>query len=204
MPENCFKTFQGVRDVRFTAMNRGQRGKLAMAAAALSVGLLALTGCGYVNAQQTSHQYAASDGIRADVGPLQLRNMLIVSTGENEPGRVIGAIYNSSSKDVKVTLKGAEGSQTEVSVKKNSYTLLNDSTDAATLSTTGGKPGTLVDVQVTEDGTNVNKPVKIPVVDGTLKEYQKYLPAGGTPTGTPTPSETATTGESTPAPTESH
>ena len=46
-------------------------------------------------------------------------------------------------------------------------------------------------VQVTEDGTNVNKPVKIPVVDGTLKEYQKYLPAGSTPTGTPTPSETA-------------
>jgi hypothetical protein len=204
MAENCFKTIQGVRDVRFTAMNRGQRGKLAMAAAALSVGLLALTGCGYVNAQQTSHQYAASDGIRADVGPLQLRNMLIVSSGENEPGRVIGAVYNSSSKDVKLTLKGAEGSQTEVSVKKNSYTLLNDSTDPATLSTTGGKPGTLVDVQVTEDGTNVNKPVKIPVVDGTLKEYQKYLPAGSTPTGTATPSETATNGESTTAPREGH
>ncbi|MEN8584833.1 hypothetical protein ABFP37_19265 [Burkholderia sp. RS01] len=190
--------------MRFTAMNRGQRGKLAMAAAALSVGLLALSGCGYVNAQQTSHQYAASDGIRADVGPLQLRNMLIVSSGENEPGRVIGAVYNSSSKDVKLTLKGAEGSQTEVSVKKNSYTLLNDSTDPATLSTTGGKAGTLVDVQVTEDGTNVNKPVKIPVVDGTLKEYQQYLPAGSTPTGTATPSETATPGESTPSPTASH
>lgn len=190
--------------MRFTAMNRGQRGKLAMAAAALSVGLLALTGCGYVNAQQTSHQYAASDGTRSDVGPVQLRNMLIVSTGENEPGRVIGAVYNSSSKDVKVTLKGAEGSQTEVSVKKNSYTLLNDSTDAATLSTAGGKPGTLVDVQVTEDGTNVNKTVKLPVVDGTLKEYEKYLPAGSTPTETPTPSETATHGESTPAPSEGH
>ena len=50
--------------MRFTAMNRGQRGKLAMAAAALSVGLLTLTGCGYINAQQTSEQYAASDGTR--------------------------------------------------------------------------------------------------------------------------------------------
>jgi len=190
--------------VRFTAMNRGQRGKLAMAAAALSVGLLAVTGCGYVNAQQTSEQYAASDGTRTDVGPLQLRNMLIVSTGENEPGRLIGAVYNSSSKDVKVTLKGAEGSQTEVSVKQNSYTLLNDSTDAATLSTTGGKPGSLVDVQVTEDGTNVNKSFKVPVVDATLKEYEKYLPAGSTPTGTPTPSETATHSETTAAPSEGH
>ncbi|UKA56413.1 hypothetical protein LFT45_04035 [Arthrobacter sp. FW305-BF8] len=172
-------------------MNRGQSGKMAMAAAALSVGLLALTGCGYVNAQQTSHQYAASDGTRAEVGPVQLRNMLIVSAGENQPGRVIGAVYNSSSKDVKVTLKGAEGAQTEVSVKQNAYTLLNESADEAILSTTGGKPGSLVDVQVTEDGTNVNKTVKIPVVDGTLKEYAAYLP-GGTPSGTATPGGSAT------------
>ena len=176
--------------MRFTAMNRGQRGKLAMAAAALSVGLLALTGCGYINAQQTSEQYAASDGTRSDVGPLELRNMLIVAAGENQPGRVIGAVYNSSSEDVKVTLSGAEGAQTEISVKKNSYTLLNDSTDPAILSTAGGKPGSLVDIKVTEDGTNVNKTVKVPVVDGTLKEYQAYLPAGSTPT--PTPSETGT------------
>ncbi|GAA1261752.1 MAG: hypothetical protein QOH40_1373 [Arthrobacter pascens] len=179
--------------MRFTAMNRGQRGKLAMAAAALSVGLLALTGCGYINAQQTSEQYAASDGTRSDVGPLELRNMLIVAADEKQPGRLIGAVYNSSSKDVKVTLSGAEGSQTEVSVAKNSYTLLNDSTDAAILSTAGGKPGSLVDIKVTEDGTNVNKTVKVPVVDGTLKEYQAYLPEGSTPA--PTPSETATSHE---------
>ena len=180
--------------MRFTAMNRGQSGKMAMAAAALSIGLLGLTGCGYVNAQQTSHQYASSDGIRADVGPVQLRNMLIVSAGEKEPGRVIGAVYNSSSKDVKVTLKGAEGAQTEVPVKKNSYTLLNQSADAAILSTSGGKPGSLVDVQVTEDGTNVNKSVKVPVVDGTLKEYAAYLP-GGAPSESATPSQSATPGE---------
>jgi hypothetical protein len=183
-----------VRDVRFTATNRGQSGKMAMAAAALSIGLLALTGCGYVNAQQTSHQYAASDGTRADVGPVQLRNMLIVSAGEQQPGRVIGAVYNSSSNDVKVTLKGAEGAQTEIPVKKNSYTLLNQSTDAAILSTSGGKAGSLVDVQVTESGTNVNKTVKVPVVDGTLKEYVAYLP-GGAPSESPTPSQTATPAE---------
>jgi len=175
-------------------MNRGQSGKMAMAAAALSIGLLGLTGCGYVNAQQTSHQYASSDGVRADVGPVQLRNMLIVSAGEKEPGRVIGAVYNSSSKDVKVTLKGVEGAQTEVPVKKNSYTLLNQSADAAILSISGGKPGSLVDIQVTEDGTNVNKTVKVPVVDGTLKEYAAYLP-GGAPSGSATPSQTATPGE---------
>lgn len=185
--------------MRFTAMNRGQRGKTAMAAAALSVGLLTLTGCGYINAQQTSEQYAASDGTRSDVGPVQLRNMLIVASGEDQPGRVIGAIYNSSSNDVKVTLSGAEGAQTEIPVKKNSYTLLNESTDPAILSSAGGRPGSLVDITVREDGTNVNQTVKVPVVDGTLKEYQAYLPAGSTPT--PTPSETGAQTEGA-APTE--
>jgi len=55
-------------------MNRGQRGKLAMATAALAIGLLSLTGCGYINAQQTTEQYSSSDGTRTDLGPLQLRS----------------------------------------------------------------------------------------------------------------------------------
>jgi hypothetical protein len=56
--------------VRNTAMNPVQRGKLAIAAAAIGVGLLSVTGCGFVNAQQTTHQYSASDGIKADLGTL--------------------------------------------------------------------------------------------------------------------------------------
>jgi hypothetical protein len=184
--------------VRFTAMNRGQRGKLAMATAALGIGLLSVTGCGYLNAQQTTHQYSASDGTRTDLGPLQLRNFLVVSEGEDKPGRVIGAVYNSSSNDVKLTISGAGGSQTEVSVKKNSYTLLNESADEAILSTTGAAPGTLVEVTIREDGTNQNAKFKVPVMDGTLADYKKYLPASeptdtatATPSSTPTPTSSA-------------
>jgi len=180
--------------VRFTAMNRAQGGKLALAAGSLALALATMTGCGYINPQQTSHQYAASDGIRADLGPLQLRNMLIVSGGADKPGRLLGAVYNSSSQDVKLTVNGAEGSQTQVPVKANSYTLLNDSTDEAILSTSGGIAGSLVDVKITEDGTNVSKTVRVPVLDGSLAEYKEYLPAGSEPTGsaTPSPSPSAT------------
>ena len=170
--------------MRSTAMNRAQRGKLALTAAALGASLLT-AGCGYITPQQTSHQYSASDGIRADLGPLQLRNILIVSTGENDPGRLIGAVYNSSSKDVKLTVNGAKGSQTEVPVKANSYTLLNEKSDAAILSTTGGKPGSLVDVKISETSTNVSNTVKVPVLDATLQEYKSYVP-------TPSPSATST------------
>ncbi|CCQ47451.1 putative uncharacterized protein [Pseudarthrobacter siccitolerans] len=171
-------------------MNRAQRAKLALTAGALGVGLLA-SGCGYTNSQQTSEQYQSSDGIITDLGPLQLRNMLIVSSGKDQPGRLIGAVYNSSSQDVKLTVNGAEGSQTEVPVKANSYTLLNETSDEAILSTTGDIPGSLVDVKITEDGTNVSNTVKVPVLDATLPEYKEYLPAGSTPSPSATPSPTA-------------
>ncbi|RKO24443.1 hypothetical protein D7Z96_08365 [Pseudarthrobacter phenanthrenivorans] len=171
-------------------MTRAQRGKLALTAAALGVGLLA-SGCGYTNAQQTTAQYQSSDGIITDLGPLKLRNILIISAGEDQPGRVIGAVYNSSSQDVTLTLNGAEGSQTEVPVKANSSTLLNDSSDEAILSTTGGIPGSLVDVKISESGTNVSNTVKVPVLDATLEEYKEYLPAGSTVSPSPTPSPTA-------------
>lgn len=182
--------------MRFTAITRGQRGGLVMATAALGVSLLSVTGCGYINPQQTAEQYSASDGIRADVGPLQIRNLMIVSTGEDKPGRVIGAIYNSSSNDVKLTLNGAAGSQTEIPVAKNSYTLLNETTDPAILSTAGGIPGSLVEVKFKESGTGQNAEAKVPVMDATLPEYQEYLPEGSEPTGTASP-------ESTPTPTSS-
>ncbi|MHA7223511.1 hypothetical protein ACX80S_14510 [Arthrobacter sp. RHLT1-20] len=171
-------------------MNRGQRGKLAMATAALGIGLLSVTGCGYINPQQTSEQYSASDGTLTDLGPLQLRNMMIISAGEDKPGRVIGAVYNSSSSDVKLTINGAGGSQTQVPVKPNSYTLLNESTDEAILSTTGGAPGSVVELSIREDGTNQTAKFKVPVLDDTIADYKQYLPAGSEPTGSATPTST--------------
>ena len=181
--------------MRFTAMTRGRRGKLAMATAALGIGLLSVTGCGYINAQQTTEQYSASDGTRTDLGPLQLRNMMIISDGEDKPGRVIGAVYNTSANDVKLTINGAGGSQTQVPVKKNSYALLNESADPAILSTSGGKPGSLVEVTIREDGTNLDAKFKMPVLDASITDYKQYLPSAeptssGTATGTATPSET--------------
>lgn len=180
--------------MRFTAMTRARRSKVAMATAALGISLLSVTGCGYINPQQTSQQYSASDGVHADLGPLQLRNILIVSAGEDQPGRVLGAVYNSSSEDADLTIRGADGSETQIPVKAGDYTLLNESTDPAILSTTGDIPGSLVDVTASESVTNTEQTVSVPVLDATLPEYAAFLPEGSTPS--PTPSSTASTGGS--------
>ncbi|MEO5781175.1 hypothetical protein KY499_09080 [Arthrobacter sp. PAMC25284] len=171
-------------------MNRGQRGKLAMATAALGIGLLSVTGCAYINPQQTSEQYSASDGTNTDLGPLQLRNMMIIAGAEDEPGRIIGAVYNTSASNVTLTIAGADGSQAKVPVSKNSYVLLNDPAEAPVLSSAGGQPGSLVELQISENGTGLTAPFKVPILDGTIVDYKDYLPVEQTtssPSVTPTP-----------------
>jgi hypothetical protein len=146
------------------------------------VGLLTATGCGYINPQQTSIQYSASDGVRADVGSLQRRNVLIVSSGKSgsattpgpdAAGRLIGSLYNTSSQDLTVSLSTANSSPVTVTVPKNGNVHLEGSTPV-TFSHVGGVPGSLVDVQVSAGSSN--QTVKIPVLDGTLEEYRQFLP----------------------------
>lgn len=190
--------------MRFAAMTQARR---ASVIAAIGVGLLSVTGCGYITPQETTKIQNVTDGINANVGPLQLRNMVIVSTGENKPGRLIGAVFNSSSQSVTLTVRGATGSETSVPVKANGETLLTEASDPAMLSTTGGQPGSLVQLNFSESGTNQSQDVKIPVLDGTLKEYQQYLPTPS-PSGSAKPSSTekATPGASesaTPSPSAS-
>ncbi len=192
--------------MRITAMNRVQRGKLAMASAAVAIGLLSVTGCAYINPQQTNQQYSPSDGVREDLGSLQLRNMLIISTDANKPGRVIGAVFNTSSSDATLTLSGAGGSQATIPVKAKSETYLNETTDAVILSTSGGNPGSMASITITNGSDS--RTVQFPVLDASLKEYQQYLPtASASPSpsasGSATPSSGSTSSSSSASPTPS-
>ncbi|MDQ4492312.1 hypothetical protein RBS60_19110 [Sinomonas sp. ASV486] len=177
--------------MRFTATKPAQR---VAVVAALGVGLLTATGCGYINAQQTTHTYSASDGIRADVGTLQLRNMLIVSSGTagssssasaDAPGRLVGTVFNSSDKDETLTLKDGS-TTTRLNVPKHGEVQLEKSSSPVSLSKTGALPGALATVSFTAGSTSQD--VQIPVVDGTLAEYRQYLP---TPSATPSGSASA-------------
>ena len=53
---------------------------------------------------------------------------------------------------------------------------------------TGGVPGSLVEMKISEDSTRVSDTVKVPVLDATLKEYKEYLPTGSEPSESASPS----------------
>ncbi len=168
-------------------VNRAQRISLI---ALIGAGALAVSGCSYINPQSTGQIYSASDGVRSDMGSLELRNILIVSSGENKPGRIIGAVFNTSDSDIQLTISGPTGSQTEIAVKAHGDYYLNEKSDASILSTVSAAPGALELLRLEQTGGTgpQSAELNVPVLDGTLKEYQQYIP---TPSPEPTPSGSA-------------
>ncbi|MCZ2404154.1 hypothetical protein IV498_13425 [Paenarthrobacter sp. Z7-10] len=156
--------------------NRAQRISLI---AALGLGILSVTGCSYVNPQTTKVPYSASDGVRTDLGGLELRNLIIVSSGVDKPGRVLGAVFNTSNQDATLRITGSGGSQTEVMVKANERYYLTKDANAAILNSVNAIPGAMETVKLSESGGTGSKTneVKVPVLDGTLQEYRQYVPS---------------------------
>ncbi|WP_334170422.1 hypothetical protein [Sinomonas sp.] len=196
--------------MRFTASTPAKRVALA---AAIGVGLLTATGCGYINPQQTASPYAASDGIDANVGSLQLRNALIASSGKegssptpsaDAPGRMLGSLYNTSSNDLSVTLTTPGQSTVSLTIPSNGTIRLETDPSPVDFTNVGGVPGSLVSVKVS-DGTSTQD-VQIPVLDGTLSQYRQYLPTPSSSASTSaSPSSSATaSGSATPSATASH
>jgi hypothetical protein len=174
--------------VKIAPKNRVQR-TLVAGAAALT--LLASTGCGAINEQATTKAYSASDGIVANVGPIGLRNVMVVAESEDSAGRLLGTVVNTSDSPVQLSLTGS-GSTATVTVPADGQIRFEDEANKTTVDRPGAAPGALANVTVRVN--NESADVRVPVLDGTLPEYSSYVP-------TPAPTESAAPTE-TPAPTD--
>lgn len=162
--------------------------------AAIAVGALAFTGCSAINQQSTTLVYSASDGVRLDMGKLELRNVLIVSAKAGDPGRFTGTFYNTSDAPITLTVAGSQGSQTELTVPAGGEPLVLDTkSDAAILSTISAIPGGLEPVKLTMSGSSAApETLNVPVLDGTLAEYKNLVPTEAPSSATPSASAVAT------------
>lgn len=174
--------------------NRLQRLSLI---AAIGVGAMAFTGCTAINPQSTTLVYSASDGVRKDMGQLQLRNVLVVSEAAGSPGRLIGTFYNQSDADITLTVSGAQGSQTEITVSPGTPLVLDTAGDKAILSTMAEPPGAMEPLELRQSGgATESSTINVPILDGTLHEYKSLVPTADptvAPSAAPTPTDAATT-----------
>jgi hypothetical protein len=128
---------------------------------------------------------------------MKLADMLVLAHAADQPGRILGTVFNTSAKDAVVTISGASGSKVSIPVKANGETSLAQP-PALMLDPAAGAPGSLVTVRVSEDSTGASADVQLPVLNSTLPEYEPYMPAtpgagttpGTTPSASPSPSPT--------------
>lgn len=167
-----------------TGAPRANRVQRLSVVSAIAISALAFTGCSAINQQSTTIQYSASDGVRFNMGKLEMRNVLIISEKAGAPGRFTGTFYNTSDTPITLTVGGSQGSRTELTVPAGGQPLVLDTkSDAAILSTVDAAPGAVETVKLAQSGSN-NRPdsLMVPVLDGTLAEYKKLVP---TPTAAP-------------------
>lgn len=167
-----------------------KRVQLAVAAGSAVLALLGATGCSAVNEQATTIEYAASDGIVERVGPVLLRNVLIITSDEGEPGTLLGTLFNESDSPVQVTIDG-ENENSQITIEaEGKYVFEDEVDDDGTLQGISEIPGSLVDLEFTVNSES--ETFRVPVLDGTLEEYREFVPGGFTPE--PSPSEDAVEG----------
>ncbi|GLB68781.1 hypothetical protein [Arthrobacter mangrovi] len=179
--------------MKIAPKNRVQRA-LAVGTAALA--LLGSAGCSTINDQATTYSYAASDGIVANVGPILLRNLMLVAADGDSQARVLGTASNTSDSPVQLTVTGTGGTAS-VTVPANGQIRFEQDENETIVDTPGADPGALVniDVKVNSESTELG----VPVLDGALAEYKPFVPGSGSATpapaesGAPAPSGSATT-----------
>lgn len=143
--------------------------------AAVALGaMLSLSSCALTASITTSNAYDASDGTGTVVGDVSAQNLLLVTTAEGDPAALLGYLYNNNDATVTVDVTVGTTVQTYTIAPMGSVQLgLGDGSEAF-ITTSPANPGLVGNYTVSVADVAVATGT-LPIVDGTLPEYQPVL-----------------------------
>jgi hypothetical protein len=147
------------------------------ASAVLAVGLvLGASGCSMLTYQATTEHYDPSDGVSADVGDLDLRNILVVSE-DGEDGNLVMTVVNTGEEDAELGVQVGEGGGETliVEVEAGATVSLGGDEEPLLLEGIDTEPGSLVPIFF-QYGSAEGIEKLVPVLDGRLPEYADLTP----------------------------
>lgn len=160
-------------------------------AAALALGT---TGCTFLTPQETTKIQESSDGVNGSVGNIEVRGATIIS-GTGSVGNLLTTFVNSGSSAVRVKIERGTGSDQAsyyVKVPAGSTTQIGARGQQIVLfQKLHAMVGSLYPVFF-QYGDHTGVRLLVPVLNGTLSQYQHLLPSEVQPTATPTPGASAT------------
>ncbi|WP_311478291.1 hypothetical protein [uncultured Gulosibacter sp.] len=178
----------------------------AVAASALALALAAgLTGCNLISPQRTTMEYAASDGVHATVGDLEVRNALLIvdsDTKEVTEANLVLSVVTESETPATLEASVAGGSTVSIPVAltpKNKGLVKVGFGDAGAQLVTGKfRSGDTVEVTFSAAGSEAT--IKVPVLgadnpENVLDEYKTLAPNQVKPTEVPSETPTPTAAE---------
>ena len=148
------------------------------ASAALAISLaLGVSGCSMLTYQATTEKYDPSDGVSADVGALDLRNILIVSD-DGVDGNLVMTVINTGDEDATLGVQAGtgDGEVTEIEVEAGETLVLGSEDDEPVLlEGIDAEVGGLLPLFFQYgDAEGVEK--LVPVLDSSLPEYADLAP----------------------------
>jgi hypothetical protein len=130
--------------------------------------------------QATTEQYEPSDGVSANVGDLDLRNILVISD-DGVDGNLLMTAVNSGDDDIELTIEFGGESQT-VDIEGGSTVAVGvddvegiDVLEPLLLEGIDAEPGSLLPVYF-QYGNAEGVEVQVPVLDSRLPEYSDLAP----------------------------
>ena len=160
-------------DDPLTSRRRVWRNRVS--AAALVLVVAGLSGCSGVGDPRIPPTELGSKnlGMNAEVGPVEVRNLLLVTHGEAEPARLIGVLLNGAEKEIQVTLSDQDD---EISVTLDPGQQYAFQEHPSLFETADDISGAVADATITVGADTES--VQIPIRNGSLKWLEPYLPNG--------------------------
>ncbi len=150
------------------------------ASIALAAGLaLGASGCSLIAHNGTSVQYAPSDGVEISAPGVALRNIILVADQSGENFNVVFTAVNSTDAPASVSITfetAGESSLVEfvAPVGSTSFGNLDEGQDVLVATLSGVEAGQTIEAFFTINGEG-DLHEYVPVLDGTLVEYQRYV-----------------------------
>ncbi len=154
------------------------KSRLAASVALAAALMLGTTGCTFTANVATQKVYNPSDGVGTEVGPLAVRNALLIGA-DSETLSLVMTVTNADDVDRRVTVQwvsAGERVSESIIVPAGGRTRVGGADDVTIILTdTEAALGGLFALYFTA-GAAQGSELLVPVLDGSLTEYELYIP----------------------------
>lgn len=154
---------------------RHTRTRRRVAAALVGVAVLGLlTGCDLLAPQDTKYIQETADGVNGDIGPIFIGNAVLLTAQASSPVSLVATLVNQGESSEEVHIVTTAGSETVTVKPSESVQLGTPDGQTVTFDGLDAKPGALA--PVTFQTSTMTETLNVPVLDGSLPQYQDLVP----------------------------